>query len=135
MSAEGRFRLELAVRLSALFGGVVLAGIGVRFLIAPDLAAREFGIAVGSPGVALHQAIAYRDIWLGLLAAALACLGEWRALAIWLGLGALACFADSAIAVTSSGRTGAVAFHIGAGLVFAVLGLAAWRLHRGVGSR
>jgi len=128
VSAEGRRRLELAVRTCGVLGGAVLAGIGVRFLVAPDLAAREFGIAASLPGRAFHQAIAVRDIWLGGLAAAFAWFGEWRALALWLGLGALACLADAAIAAQASGRPGAVAFHIGAAILSGVVGHAAWRL-------
>jgi hypothetical protein len=112
-----------SVRLGWIAGliGLVLAAIGVRFLLVPEAAARFFGVgATPSQGV-LSVIVALRDLWLGLLAVGLAWLGEWRALALWLGLGALVCVADAALVAATSGRPLALAFHLGSGLVCGVL--------------
>jgi hypothetical protein len=110
-----------AVRAVALLAGVLLAVIGARFFIAPEQAARSFGLAREIIGYELYYVIALRDLWLGALAVAFALLKEWRALALWLGLGALVCFADAGIAAQSSGRTGPVVFHLACGAICAIL--------------
>ena len=71
--------------------------------------------------------MALRDIWLALALIGLALLREWRALALLLGLGAIVCFADSAIAAASSGRAISIAFHAASGAYCAGLAYAVWR--------
>lgn len=128
-------RLSPAVRLrvaraAGIVVGVVLAGIGVRFLVDPDAAAHFFGIGQLAYRTAFHHVVAVRDLWLGLLAIALAVLKEWRALALWLGLGTLVCFADAGIATVASARWPSVAFHLGSGIFLAIFTVAAWRLSK-----
>ena len=72
-------------------------------------------------GFELHQVIGLRDLWLGALAVILAAMKEWRALAVWFGLGTLVCFSDAGIAASSSGRTGPMVFHVACGVACAVL--------------
>lgn len=110
--------------------GVVLAGIGVRFLVMPGAAAKFFGIDPAAPLPALHQAIGVRDLWLGGLAVALAAWRDWRALALWLALGSAVCFADAAIVAQSSGRWVSLVFHSASGVFCAGLAAAAWRAYR-----
>ncbi|MGL4397564.1 MAG: DUF4267 domain-containing protein [Hyphomicrobium sp.] len=114
------------VRMLALGGGVLLSVIGIRFLVVPEQAARTFGLAKDLVGTELHDVIALRDLWLGLLAIALAWLKEWRALALWFGFGAGVCFGDAMIAATSGGRPAPVLFHMICGLACAVLARASW---------
>lgn len=109
--------------------GVVLCAIGLRFLIQPETAAGFFGIDRRTPGIAPHAAIALRDLWLGLILIAFTVLKDWRAIAIWLGLGALVCLGDAAIALVSSGRWVSVSFHVASGMFCTWLASAAWRLH------
>lgn len=116
-----------AVRVLAVLTGLALVLIGLRFLVTPGPAAKFFGAGPGSYPTALHHVIGLRDLWLGLLAIALALLNEWRALALWLALGALVCFADSVIAWAATGRTLSIAFHIASGVFCAALAIACWR--------
>lgn len=109
------------LRIIAALAGVLLFAIGVRFLLAPDQAARTFGLAKEIAGFELHHVIGLRDLWLGALAAIFAALKDWRALAVWFGLGTLVCFSDAAIAAASSGRTGPILFHAACGVACAVL--------------
>ena len=120
-------RARRAVRVLAVLTGLALTIIGIRFLTMPGPAAKFFGAGPGGYPTALHHVIGLRDIWLGLLAVALAVLNEWRALALWLALGALVCFADSAIAWSATGRATSIAFHIASGLFCAGLAVACWR--------
>lgn len=115
------------VMILGILTGLVLFGIGVRFLVVPSGAAKFFGIAPDAPVPALHYVVALRDLWLGGLAIAFAALREWRALALWLAMAVAVCFADAWIAATSSGRVVSVAFHIGSGLFCAALAIASWR--------
>jgi hypothetical protein len=114
-------------RLLALATGAVLALIGVRFLLQPEVAATFFGIDRRAPGFALHYAIALRDLWLGALLIVFAALKDWRAVALWLGFGALICFGDALIATLSGGRWISIAFHTASGLFCGGLALAAWQ--------
>lgn len=107
-----------------VFAGLLLTVIGVRFMIVPRTAANNFGLAREIVGYELHQMIGLRDLWLGLLAVALAWLREWRALALWFALGALVCSADAVIAAGSSGKPLAIAFHVGSGVFCSGLALA-----------
>ena len=111
-------------------GGLLLFAIGVRFFVAPEGAARTFGLAREIAGYELHHVIGLRDLWLGALAMALAALKEWRALALWFGFGALVCFSDAAIAAGSSGRTGPVLFHVICGVICAALAIWLARIPR-----
>jgi hypothetical protein len=102
-------------------GGALLAVIGIRYLVVPKSAAFTFGVAEPPLGHELHYIIGLRNVWLGLLACAFAILREWRALALWFGFGSVVCFADAAIAATSSGGLPQVAFHMGSGVMCVVL--------------
>lgn len=111
----------------AVAAGVLLTVIGIRFMIVPRTAANNFGLARDLVGYELHHMVGLRDIWLGLLAVALALLREWRALALWFLLGALVCFADAVIAGQSSGKAVAIAFHVGSGIFCGWMGIAIWQ--------
>ena len=112
--------------------GVGLAVIGVRFWLQPQQAATFFGTGQVTVGgaypTAWHDVVALRDVWLGLLAAALGMLKEWRALALWFGLGTLVCFADAGIATMAGAKPLSIGFHMGAGVLMAVVAVAAWRV-------
>lgn len=114
-------RTERVVAAVAVVGGLLLAVIGVRYLLVPRSAAVTFGVAKDAGGYELHYIIGLRNVWLGLLAIGLAALRQWTALALWFGLGTLVCFADATIAASSSGLLPQVAFHIICG--FACLAL------------
>jgi hypothetical protein len=114
------------VRALALATGLVLALIGLRFLVQPEAAATFFGIDRRAPGFSPHYAIALRDLWLGALLIVFTALKDWRAVALWLGFGAVVCFGDALIAALSSGRRVSVAFHAGSGVFCVGLGAAAW---------
>jgi hypothetical protein len=111
------------VLVFSLIGGVLLTIIGVRYFLTPEGAARTFGVPGRPAGYELYYVIGLRNVWLELLAVAFALLREWRALALWFAMGAVVCFADAAIAASSTGRLPQVAFHAGGGLAF--IGLAA----------
>lgn len=113
-----------------VFAGVVLAVIGVRFLVDPKAAQHTFGLGKGVLERELHQVIGIRDLWLGALAVAFALLREWRALALWLVTGALVCLADAALVASGPGKWWAVAFHLGSALFCGWVGLACWRAAR-----
>ncbi|MFN0217432.1 MAG: DUF4267 domain-containing protein [Hyphomicrobium sp.] len=112
------------IRAIAFLAGLLLAVIGVRFLIAPDGAARAFGLAKEITGLELHHVIGLRDLWLGALAMAFAVLKEWRALALWFAFGAVVCVSDAGIAAASSGRAGPITFHLVCGAICGAV--AAW---------
>jgi Domain of unknown function (DUF4267) len=126
-AAEVRARRRAErVRVAAAVAGAVLALIGVRFLVWPEAASRFFGISARPEGFELHHVVALRDLWLGALAIGLAGLREWRALALWLGLGTLVCFGDAVIVAGATGKGLAVAFHVVSGVVCAALAWWAW---------
>lgn len=110
----------------ALLSGLTLSVIGLRFLFDPLNAATFFGVANDGQGFALHYAVAFRDLWLGLIAIAFALFRDWRALMIWLVFGAAVCFADAWIAANWSGRWVSVTFHIAAGVFCAALARMCW---------
>ena len=114
----------------SLIGGVLLAVIGIRYLLMPESAARTFGVPGRPDGHELYYIIGLRNVWLGLLAVAFAALREWRALSLWFALGAIVCFADASIAAISTGWLPQVAFHFGCGLAFIGLAAGCWRLGR-----
>jgi hypothetical protein len=111
-----------------VIGGVLLAVIGIRFFLMPESAAHTFGVPGRPEGHELYYIIGLRNVWLGVLAVALAALRDWRALGLWFALGAIVCFADGSIAASSTGRLPQVAFHIGCGLACIVLAAGCWRL-------
>jgi hypothetical protein len=113
----------------ATAAGVALALIGIRFGLVPRSAARFFGIDTPTAPTHLHYVIAVRDIWLGALIIAFACWRDWRALALWLGFGALICFADVLIVAHATAWGGPILFHTASGIYCAVLGFACWREH------
>jgi hypothetical protein len=114
----------------AIAAGLALVLIGLRFGLVPRSAARFFGIDTPPAAPAhLHYVIALRDIWLGLIIVALALWRDWRGLALWLGLGAVVCFADVLIIANATARMGSILFHIASGIYFAALGFACWREH------
>jgi hypothetical protein len=129
--AEGKLtRGERLILVLCLLGGVVLTIIGARYFINPEHAARTFGVPDRPKEHELYYIIGLRNVWLGLLAAAFAALREWRALALWFGLGVIVCFADAAIAATSTGRWPNVTFHVACGLACIGLAVASWRAGR-----
>ncbi len=113
-----------------LIGGVLLTAIGIRYLVSPDAAARTFGVAARPGGHELHYIVGLRNVWLGLLAVGFAALHQWRALALWFGLGTIVCFADAGIAAASSGKLPQVAFHIGCGIACLALTFVILRVAR-----
>lgn len=121
MSGSRFSPLQRWIIVISLVGGALLAVIGIRYLLVPKSAAFTFGVAAPPLGHELHYIIGLRNVWLGLLAIAFAMLREWRALALWFGLGSVVCFADAAIAATSSGGLAQVAFHVGAGVICVAL--------------
>jgi hypothetical protein len=110
-----------------LLGGLLLAVIGIRYLTVPQSAARTFGVPGHPAGFELHYIVGLRNLWLGLMAAALALLREWRALTLWFAGAVVVCFADALIAYTSTGAIAQVAFHLSCGIASAVLASLCWR--------
>lgn len=120
-------RLVLAI---CLVGGALLTLIGIRYFLVPQSAARTFGVPDRPAGFELHYIAGLRNVWLGLLAVALAALREWRALALWFTGAVVVCFADGVIAATSTGAIPQVAFHLGCGVASAVLAVLCRRAAR-----
>jgi hypothetical protein len=113
----------------AIVAGLALTLIGVRFGLVPRSAARFFGVDTPAAPVHLHYVVALRDIWLGLLIIVFAVLCDWRALALWLALGTVVCFADALIVANATAWIWPILFHIASGLYCAALGFACWREH------
>jgi Domain of unknown function (DUF4267) len=128
-SANG-LRRNRAVAALGLAGGILLTVIGLRYFVAPQSAARTFGVPGHPSGLELHYIIGLRNVWLGLLAAALALLREWRALALWVTGAVAVCLADALIVATSTGRIAQMAFHLGCGIASAALAVWCWRAAR-----
>jgi hypothetical protein len=108
-------RSERWILAICLLGGALLTLIGVRYFLTPEGAARTFGVATKPGGYEFHYIIGLRNVWLGLLVIAFAVLRDWRALTLWFALGAIVCFADAAIAASSTARLPQIAFHAGCG--------------------
>jgi Domain of unknown function (DUF4267) len=128
VAAQKSTRAERWVLAVCLLGGLLLTVIGIRYFAVPEQAARTFGVPGRPAGYAFHYVIGLRNVWLGLLAMAFSALREWRALALWFALGTIVCFADAAIAASSTGRLPQIAFHIGCGAACIVLAVACWRV-------
>ncbi len=118
------------LRIATYIAGTVLAIIGVRFFLIPEHATRVFGIPMSAANFELQRVVAARDLWLGLLAIALALLKEWRALALWFGLGFFVCLTDAAIVTSAGGKGGPVAFHLFGAVLCVLLGILALRATR-----
>lgn len=116
-------RIVLGLTIAA---GAALVVIGVRFLLWPEAAARFFGVGARPTGTELHMVVALRDLWLGALGLGLAALREWRSLALWCGLGALVCWGDAAIVISSGSKMPAIAFHTLSGVACAAIAAACW---------
>jgi hypothetical protein len=123
-------RTSSLVLVLGLLGGILLTVIGVRYLMVPEQAARTFGVPGRPAGFELHYIIGLRNVWLGLLAMALALLREWRGLALWFTGAVAVCFADGLIAATSTGAIPQVTFHFGCGIASTVLAVLCWRAAR-----
>lgn len=120
-------RTGLILRALGLIAGVAMLVIGLRFLIAPEQAAKFFGVGTMPAGHQLHHAVGLRDLWVGALALAFAWTRQWRALTWWFAASALVCFGDAAIVMSSGGRSGAIAFHAISGLLCAAVAVALTR--------
>jgi Domain of unknown function (DUF4267) len=123
-----RGNLERLVLASCAVGGTLLTIIGIRYFIIPESAAYTFGLAEPPTGYEMHYIIALRNVWLGLLAIAFVLFRQLYALALWFGVGVFVCFADAAIAASSSGGTAQVAFHMSSGLLCAGLAVLLGRI-------
>lgn len=110
-----------------IFAGMVLTVIGIRFIAVPQAAAFTFGLGHEIVGDELHHVVAMRDLWLGLMAVALAALCEWRALGLWFVMGAAVCVADAAIVASTAGPWWALTFHLASGLFCGWVGTACLR--------
>ena len=119
-------RRDAVTLAGAAVAGAALVIIGIRFQFWPDAAARFFGIGLRPAGTELHSVVALRDIWLGALALGLAAWREWRALALWCGLGALVCWGDAALVVSAGGKAPAIMFHSLSGVACALIAVACW---------
>jgi hypothetical protein len=118
------------VLILCLLGGILMTVIGVGYFVVPEQAARTFGVPGRPAGYELHHIIGLRNVWLGLLAVALAALREWRGLALWFAGAVAVCLADGLIAATSTGAVPQVALHFGYGIASAVLALLCWHAAR-----
>ncbi len=118
------------VMVLAVFVGLVLTLIGLRFWFVPSSANFTFGVGEAPAFPNLERVIALRDVWLGLLAIAFGLLREWRALALWFALGVLVCLGDASLVFGANGPALAVAFHVASGLLCAVLAVSSWQLYK-----
>ncbi len=132
MSASRRRRLgsDRLVPAACALGGALLAAIGLRYFLLPRSAALTLGVVDPPQGYELHYVVGLRNVWLSLLAIGFAALRQWHALTLWLALGTVVCFGDAAIAATSSGKPGPVAFHLGCGVICFGLALVLGRRQR-----
>ena len=94
----------------------------------PDSATRTFGLGANPTATALDAVIGLRDLWLAGLAMAFTALRDWRALALWLLLGAGVCVGDAGVVAAHGGPVAALAFHGASGVFCAVLGWRCWRM-------
>ncbi len=115
--------------VGAAIAGAALVVIGIRFQVWPEAATRFFGIDARPSGTRLQTVVALRDVWLGALALGLAAWREWRALALWSGLGALVCWGDAALVVSAGGKVPAILFHSLSGVACGAIAAACWRRH------
>jgi hypothetical protein len=128
MSEQATRRKLGWLAITAMAGGLLLAFIGVRYLLLPEQAAVTFGVPRRPAGHELYYIIGLRNVWLGLLAVAFATLRQWRALAVWFAMGTIVCFADAAIAASSTGKLPQIVFHVSCGIASAALAVTLWRV-------
>jgi Domain of unknown function (DUF4267) len=128
MSEQATRRKLGLLAIVSMAGGLLLAFIGIRYLVLPELAAVTFGVPRRPSGNELYYIIGLRNLWLGLLAVAFATFRQWRALAIWFAMGTIVCFADATIAASSTGKLPQIVFHITCGVASAVLAVTLWRV-------
>jgi hypothetical protein len=128
MAEQGARRKQGWLAVVAMAGGLLLAFIGARYLLVPEQAAVTFGLPKRPSGHELYYIVGTRNLWLGLLAVALATLRQWRALALWFAMATIVCFADAAIAANSTGKLPQIVFHVSCGVASAVLAMMLWRL-------
>jgi hypothetical protein len=105
--------------------GIGIIGLGVRFLVNPQVAARDYGVAPeGAPDRVLTAFLAtkgLRDIVSGIAALALLWAGVPKALAIFLAVASLIAFGDAAIVLRAGGaRKTAFGVHAAAGVMILV---------------
>src|SRR5262245_46670276 len=124
MSEQAARRKLGWLAITSMAGGLLLAFIGLRYLAMPEQAAVTFGVPRRPAGHELYYIIGLRNVWLGLLAVAFATLRQWRALALWFAIGTIVCFADAAIAASSTGKLPQIIFHTSCGIASAVLAVA-----------
>jgi hypothetical protein len=128
MAEQGARRKRGWLAVVAMAGGLLLAFIGLRYLLMPEQAAATFGLPKRPTGHELYHLVGLRNLWLGLLAVALATLRQWRALALWFAMATIVCFADAGIAANSTGKLPQIVFHVSCGVASAVLAMMLWRL-------
>jgi hypothetical protein len=103
----------------------VFLGIGLLFVVAPQIAASVFGIAAPpGPGEAYIRAIGFRDLALALYLAGLAAWSTRGALSLVLGASVLIPICDIALVALVSGPSPSLLLHAAAGACLA--GLAWW---------
>ncbi|RIV25573.1 DUF4267 domain-containing protein [Fibrisoma montanum] len=84
--------------------GGVLAGLGVAYVVAPELIEQLYGVDVAEQGnYSLHYAIGVRDVCYGLVLLALTGTQQRRALVLVVGLGLLLPLGDACIVVFGQG--------------------------------
>ena len=119
-------RSDRIVAGCVVFAGITLTVIGVRFWLWPEAAAKFFGVGARPVGTELYSVVALRDVWLGAMALGLLVMRDWKALALWFGLGAVVCFADAVLVVGATGRAQSVTFHVVSGVACVVLAAMCW---------
>jgi hypothetical protein len=130
MLSEKERRTRWLLLNICLLGGALLTFIGIRYFLVPTAAARTFGVPGRPTGFELHYILGLRNVWLGLLAVALALMREWRALALWFAGAVVVCFSDALIATRSIGGLPQIAFHTSCGFASVVLAILCWRTAR-----
>ena len=127
MLSEKERRTRWLLLNVCLLGGALLTFIGVRYFLVPHAAARTFGVPGRPTGFELHYVLGLRNVWLGLLAVALALMRQWRALALWFAGAVVVCFSDAWIVSRSLGGLPQITFHVTCGAVSVVLAMLCWR--------
>jgi hypothetical protein len=130
MLSEKERRARWLLLNICLLGGALLTFIGIRYFLVPHAAARTFGVPGRPTGFELHYIVGLRNVWLGLLAVALALMREWRALALWFTGAVAVCFFDATIVARSTGGLPQLAFHVSCGAASVILAILCWRTAR-----
>lgn len=94
-------KLPLWTKLTGILFGLALVFIGGRFLLAPEIAERGFGIVYNQPDNAFHFIKGIRDLFSGLILLTFA-LADWRKpLAVATLFGSLIPVVDMVIVLTT----------------------------------